>query len=204
MGWVIARFSLPPFLVTLAGMFLARGLGFVVSVESISLNDGFFVKASGLPWVLPGLFIGALVVGGSVLAGRPLGRNVYAVGGNESSAQLMGLPVAHTKVVVYAISAFCATLAGIAFALYTSAGNASAGVGLELDAISAVVIGGTLLTGGVGSVVGTFLGVLLLGVIQTAISFDGTLSSWWTKIVSGVLLMVFILLQRLFQGRTAE
>jgi len=202
MGWVIARFSLPPFLVTLAGMFLARGLGFVVSVESISLTNPFFIQASGLPWALPALFVTILTIGGLVLAMRPLGRNIYAIGGNEASSLLMGLPVRRTKISVYAISGFCAALAGIGFSLYTSAGNASAATGLELDAIASVVIGGTLLSGGVGSVVGTFFGVLLLGVIQTAISFEGTLSSWWTKIVTGVLLMGFILLQRLFQGRS--
>ena len=124
------------------------------------------------------------------------GRTVYAIGGSESSAMLMGLRVAFTKVGVYAISGFCAALGGLLFALYTLSGYSLHAVGMELDAIAAVVIGGTLLTGGRGYVVGSLLGVLVLGTIQTYISFDGTLSSWWTKIVIGVLLLVFVVIQR--------
>jgi simple sugar transport system permease protein len=101
---------------------------------------------------------------------------------------------------VYALSGFCSALAGVVYTLGLS-GNPSAAVGLELDAIAAVVIGGTLLTGGVGYVAGTLLGVLILGIIQTAITFQGSLSSWWTKIAIGLLLLIFILLQRFVQTR---
>ena len=99
------------------------------------------------------------------------------------------------------LSGFCASLAGIVYTLYTYSGNPTAGTMLELDAIAAVVIGGTLLTGGVGTVLGTLLGVLVFGIIQTAIVFEGTLSSWWTRITIGLLLMAFILLQRFFQRK---
>ena len=100
------------------------------------------------------------------------------------------------------ISGFCASLAGLLFSLYILSGNSLHAIGMELDAIAAVVIGGTLLTGGVGYVAGTLFGVLMLGIIQTLIAFDGTLSSWWTRIVVGLLLLVFCLLQRVLTRRS--
>merc|ERR1712192_154641 len=109
----------------------------------------------------------------------------------------MGVPLRRTMVQLYAFSGFMAGLSGLAYTLYTSAGYSLAAVGLELDAIAAVVVGGTLLTGGSGLVLGTLFGVLIQGLIQTYIVFDGTLSSWWTKIVVGLLLFAFIVLQRL-------
>jgi simple sugar transport system permease protein len=124
------------------------------------------------------------------------GRNTYAIGGNEQSAILMGLPVGKTKVLIYTLNGTLCALAGIVYSLYTLSGYPLACVGLELDVIAAVVIGGTLLTGGAGYVEGTLIGVLILGLIQTFITFQGTLSSWWTMIVIGVLLFIFILLQR--------
>jgi ribose/xylose/arabinose/galactoside ABC-type transport system permease subunit len=131
----------------------------------------------------------------------PFGRAVYAIGGSEHSAMLMGLPVRRTLIGVYTLSGFCSALAGVIFTFYMLSGYGLHAVGLELDAIAAVVIGGTLLTGGVGYVAGTLFGVLMLGIIQTLISFDGTLSSWWTRIVVGALLFVFCLLQRFFTSR---
>jgi simple sugar transport system permease protein len=138
-----------------------------------------------------------IVIGAYVLQYTRLGRNVYATGGSEQSALLMGLPVARTKIAVYTISGFCSALGGVLISFYMLSGNPLHAVGMELDAIAAVVIGGTLLTGGSGYLVGTVLGVLILGLIQTIISFEGTLSPWWTRIVIGLLLFAFILLQRL-------
>jgi simple sugar transport system permease protein len=129
------------------------------------------------------------------------GRAVYAIGGNEQSALMMGLPVARTKVLVYAFSGFCASLGGVLFAFYMLSGYALHAQGAELDAIAAVVIGGTLLAGGYGYVAGALSGVLVLGAIQTLIAFDGTLSSWWTKIVIGALLFAFCLVQRVLGAR---
>ena len=126
------------------------------------------------------------------------------MGGNEHSAVLMGLPVRRTLVGVYTLSGFCSALAGVVFTFYMLSGYGLHAVGMELDAIAAVVIGGTLLTGGVGYIAGTLFGVLMLGIIQTLISFDGTLSSWWTRIVVGVLLFVFCLLQRLLTHRASK
>ena len=126
----------------------------------------------------------------------PFGRNVYALGGSESSARLMGVPIGRTKLIVYGLSGFCAALAGVVSTVFTGSGNPTLGVGFELDVIAAVVVGGTLLTGGLGSQVGTLAGVLIFGTIQTALVFDGRLNSWWLRIAIGGLLLVFILLQR--------
>jgi simple sugar transport system permease protein len=158
-------------------------------------------------WGDASLSIGALIALLVLAAGifiahyTQFGRTVYAIGGNEQSAVLMGLPVRSTTVGVYALSGFCSALAGVVFTFYMLSGYGLHAVGLELDAIAAVVIGGTLLAGGVGYVFGTLFGVLMLGIIQTLIMFDGTLSSWWTKIAIGALLFAFCLLQRMFEAR---
>ncbi|MEV7213305.1 galactofuranose ABC transporter, permease protein YjfF [Kitasatospora cineracea] len=210
MGWVIHTFEIQPFIVTLAGMFLARGLCYTISVESISITDPAYttmaqtrIPLPGGTFLSPSALIAALVVVAAfvVLHHTRFGRNVYALGGSEQSALLMGLPVARTKVTVYAVSGFCSALGGVLLTFYMLSGYGLHAVGLELDAIAAVVIGGTLLTGGSGYLVGTVLGVAVLGLIQTIISFQGTLSSWWTRIVIGALLFVFIVLQRLVTAR---
>ncbi len=181
MGAVIHYFELQPFIVTLAGMFLARGLCYTISVESISITDGFFTAMAQTPVQLPGgmhvsvsvvIALVVLAVAVYVLHFTRLGRTVYAIGGSEQSAMLMGLPVPRTKIAVYAISGLCSSLGGVLLAFYTLSGNALHAVGMELDAIAAVVIGGTILTGGSGYVLGTVLGVLVLGIIQTLITFD--------------------------------
>jgi ribose/xylose/arabinose/galactoside ABC-type transport system permease subunit len=210
MGFLIERFRLQPFIVTLAGMFLARGLCYLISIDSISMTNEFYSEVSQmrLPvWGDASISIGAvialvvLVVAVFLAHCTPFGRNVYAVGGSEHSAMLMGLPVRSTLIGVYTLSGFCSALAGVVFTFYMLSGYGLHAVGMELDAIAAVVIGGTLLTGGSGYMVGTLFGVLMLGIIQTLISFDGSLSSWWTRIVVGALLFLFCLLQRLFTAR---
>ncbi|GLW20851.1 sugar ABC transporter permease YjfF [Microbispora triticiradicis] len=210
MGAIIHYFEIQPFIVTLAGMFLARGLCYTISTDSIPIENSTFtaiaqtrVDLGGDMWVSPSVLIALVVVlaAAYVLHYTRLGRNVYATGGSEQSALLMGLPVARTKIAVYTVSGFCSALGGLLFAFYSLSGYGLSAVGMELDAIAAVVIGGTLLTGGSGYLLGTVLGVLVLGLIQTIISFEGTLSSWWTKIFIGLLLFAFILLQRLITAR---
>jgi simple sugar transport system permease protein len=142
-----------------------------------------------------------VLVAAYVLAFTRFGRNTYAVGGSAQSALLMGLPVASTRIAVYTVSGFCSALGGVLLSFYTLSGYGLHAVGMELDAIAAVVIGGTLLTGGSGYLLGTVFGVLVLGMIQTIVTFQGTLSSWWTRIVIGVLLFAFILLQRAVVAR---
>ena len=210
-GWLIHAFRLQAFIVTLAGLFLARGLCFLISVDSITIDAPLFVQLSQTQWALPGLdawlspaaVFALLLLGAAVLVAQrsTFGRTVYAIGGNEASALMMGLAVARTKVAVYSLSGFCAALGGLLFALYMLSGYGQHGQGAELDAIAAVVIGGTLLSGGQGFVAGALTGVLLLGLIQTLIAFDGTLSSWWTRIVIGALLFLFCLVQRLLARR---
>lgn len=207
MGLVIQYFQVQPFITTLAGMFLARGLCYLISIDSITIENAFYTDLAAFRIPLPfETSITVNVVAALVVLAVAIylahftrfGRTVYAIGGNEQSALLMGLPVARTKVLVYTLNGFCSALAGVVFTFYMLSGYGLHAQGMELDAIAAVVIGGTLLTGGSGYVVGTLFGVLIYGTIQTIISFQGDLSSWWTKIVIGLLLLAFCLLQQAF------
>ena len=212
-GWVqgglIQRYELPAFLVTLGGMFFARGMSFVVNMQSVGISHHFYSAVQDLSIPLSGKAslsaVGMILLAMFILAFfvahyTAFGRNIYALGGNAESSRLMGLPVSRTRPAVYAVSGFCAALAGVVATIYTGSGNPAMGVGLELDAIAAVVIGGTLLSGGVGFVAGTLLGVMIFGTIQSALIFDGRLNSWWLRIAVGTLLLVFILLQRFLTG----
>lgn len=209
-GLMVHYFKVQPFIATLAAMFLARGLCYVISQNSISISDPSFIAlavgriplGSGLSitWSVV-IALVVIVIAVWVLHCTRFGRTVYGIGGGEHSAELMGLPVARTKVLVYAVSGLCSGLAGILFSFYTLSGYPLTAIGTELDAIAAVVIGGTLLLGGYGFVLGSVLGVLVLGIIQTIITFEGTLSSWWTKIFIGGLLLAFIALQRVLTAR---
>ncbi|WP_327209726.1 galactofuranose ABC transporter, permease protein YjfF [Rhizobium leguminosarum] len=205
MGAIIHYLEMPAFIVTLAGMFLARGMAFVLSIDSIPIDHEYYSTLTSLYYRLPGggrlTLIGGIMllvfaVGIFIAQRTRFGTNVYALGGGTQTARLMGVPVGRTTIQIYALSGFLAGLSGIVFSLYTSAGYSLAAVGVELDAIAAVVIGGTLLTGGAGFVAGTLIGILIQGLIQTYITFDGTLSSWWTKILIGLLLFAFILMQK--------
>ncbi len=210
MGGIIHYLKIPAFIVTLAGMFLARGASFVLSEASVPITHPFYAEVSSVYYRFPDngrltvvafIFIVVMIAGMIVAHYTRFGRNVYAMGGDPNSALLLGVPVARTTIIVYMLSSVLATLAGIVYSLYTRSGYPRAAVGLELDAIAAVVVGGTLLTGGVGFVAGTFVGVMIQGVIQTYINFDGTLNSWWTKIVIGLLLLLFIGLQKILTSR---
>ncbi len=209
-GLMIHVFGGQPFIASLAAMFLARGLCYIISNTSITIDNDFFVAMAstriplgGRLSITPSVIIAIIVVIAAVwvLQYTRFGRTTYAIGGGEQSGMLMGLPVARTKVLVYVISGFCSGLAGVLFAFYTLSGYSLTAIGTELDAIASVVIGGTLLAGGYGFVLGSVLGVLVLGLIQTIISFEGTLSSWWTKIFIGTLLLVFIILQKVLTSR---
>lgn len=205
MGTLIQKFKLQPFIVTLAGMFLARGLCYVISIDSIIITDPFYkfmsqyrIPIGSIAFISPSVLIALVVLIIAVIIAHftKFGRTVYAIGGNEDSAILMGLPVARTKIMVYTLNGFCSALAGVIFSFYMLSGYGLHTMGLELDAIASAVIGGTLLTGGVGYMIGTVFGVIIQGTIQTLIMFQGTLSSWWTKIAVALLLCVFIVLQR--------
>ncbi|MFF1613519.1 sugar ABC transporter permease YjfF, partial [Amycolatopsis sp. NPDC058278] len=211
MGALIHFFEIQPFIATLIGMFFARGLCYSFTTEAYSIDNATIATLAQTQIPLGGelhisisVVVAVLVVAAAayVLAFTRFGRTVYSIGGNAQSAMLMGLKTGRTKIAVYTISGVCSALGGLLLVLYKSSGDPLNGVGLELTAIAAVVIGGTILTGGSGYVLGTVLGIMVLGIIQTLITFDGTLNSWWTSIITGALLFVFIVLQRLVTRRT--
>jgi ribose/xylose/arabinose/galactoside ABC-type transport system permease subunit len=205
MGAVIHYFEMPAFIVTLAGMFLARGAAFLMSTESIPIKAPLYTDIGAYTIYLPGggrlpliamIMLAVFAIGIVLLHFTRFGTNVYALGGSRASTALMGVRVAPTIIRVYILSSVLAGLSGIVFSFYTAAGYALSAVGVELDTIAAVVIGGTLLTGGSGFMFGTLMGLMIQGLIQTYITFDGNLSSWWTKIVTGLLLFAFITFQQ--------
>lgn len=220
-GWLISYLNIQPFIVTLAGMFFARGLTAVISLEMITITNqtflsiaqnkihlpfGGYVNKKGVtiyPYIYPTVILAILIVVLTyfMLKYTKFGRSIYAVGGKEQSALLMGLDVKRTKLYVYIINGFLATLGGIAFCLNTTGAFVELARGFEMDAIAATVIGGTPLTGGVGNVYGTLFGVLIKATIETFVSFQGNLSSWWSKIIISALLAFFIVLQSLLVRR---
>ncbi|MEU6403342.1 ABC transporter permease [Streptomyces sp. NPDC046985] len=202
-GLLIARARLAPFIVTLAAMLGARGLMLALTDEGADtylIGKGSFLASLGQDstlgvgnpvWLTAVLFAAAALV----LRRARFGQHVYAVGGNEDAAALMGVPVARTKILVYTVSGLCAGLAGALNAAWLASGVTILGTGMELDAISAVVIGGTLLTGGLGYVSGSLVGVLLLKVIQNVINQIGSLDSAYQQVVSGAFLAVVVIAQ---------
>jgi len=214
-GVLIQYFNVQPFIATLAMMFLARGLAAILSTTPQRLEDDSPIRALSTEWkVYDGPKINDLVTTPNVLIAcvvvivaffllhrTRFGRTVYAIGGSEQSALLMGLPVVRTKLMIYVISG---TLAGLAAVVYTSklgiAQNIT-GVGWELDAIAAVIIGGTLLTGGAGFVLGSVIGALVLGLMNVLITRDGGIPPEATTIITGAILLAFVLLQRVVVSR---
>ena len=218
-GWLISYLGLQPFIVSLAGLFFCRGLTAMISANQIAITNnatflGFATKDINLiigstvnkhgvrmyPFIHPSVII-ALVTMAIIwymLKYTRFGRNLFAIGGNESSALLMGINVKKTKFFAYVLEGFLAALAGFVFCLNTTSGFVEQARGFEMEAIASAVIGGTMLTGGVGTVVGTFFGVLIKATIETFIRCNGTLSSWWNKIVLSAILCFFIVLQSVF------
>jgi len=202
-GLLIARVRLAPFIVTLAAMLGARGILLAITDEGSKTylvdKDSFFATLGqgsllgiGVPvWITAALF----VLGAVVLRRTRFGQYVYAVGGNEDAGALMGAPVARTKISVYTLSGVCAGLAGALNAAWLVSGVTILGSGMELEAISAVVIGGTLLSGGFGFISGSLVGVLLLKVIQNVINQIGSLDSAYQQVVSGAFLAVVVVAQ---------
>jgi len=212
MGMIIYFFKIPPFIVTLSGMFLARGMAYVLTTDSIRITHPFYLRVAKLVYIFPdkgrftfasGALLATFALGIIIAHFTRFGRDVYALGGNPTSAHLLGVPVRRTTIGVYALSSFLATIGGIVLSLSKRSGDATIAIGVELDVIAAVVIGGTLLTGGVGYVVGTFFGVMMPGVIRTYLTLDGSLSPWWIKIAIGGMLFAFIVMQKLLSSRQA-
>jgi galactofuranose transport system permease protein len=208
-GVLVHYFSVQPFIASLVGMMAARGLAFVVSLRSIKVEDpGILWLQSerfklGEWYITPTGIIALVVViaGVLILQYTRFGRTIYAIGGNEQSARLMGLPVVRTKILAYVISGICGGIAGLVLVAYQGAGYPLNGAGAELDAIAAVVIGGTLLTGGSGYILGSMIGVFVYGTIAIFINFLGAEQSW-KRIIVGALLLVFVVVQRLIVARS--
>jgi galactofuranose transport system permease protein len=219
MGLLITYLKVQPFIATLAGMWFARGMCYIISDSEVRIYDPLYKLLAGTKILIPGLAdpvtkkgdyftilvglsIAVLAVGIYLAHYTKFGRTVYSIGGNnganEVSARLMGLPVNRTKVLVYTLNGVCSALAGIAYSIYVGSGHGThASNGYEMTVIAAVVIGGTMLTGGEGYVFGSLFGVLTTALIQTLIQFNGRLSSWWTSIAIGLLTLFFIGVQSL-------
>ena len=220
-GFCIAYLEIQPFIVTMAGLFFARGMTAVISTQQVSVpfeswfgqlsqikceipfGIGAYLNKKGVlvtPYVRITVVIALIVALVTFLMLRytKFGRSLYAVGGNQQSAALMGLNVKKTRMLSHVLCSFYATLGGLCFCLNTMCGTPTQATGLEMDAISSAVIGGTLLTGGVGNVVGTLFGVLINGTISSLVKFNGKLVASWANIITAVLLCFFILLQAIF------
>lgn len=216
-GYLVAYLNIQPFIVTLAGMFFGRGMTAVVSTDMISIKNEMFLKWAkcqiDLPfgsvnkrgiyqpaYIYPTVIIALVAVAAItiMLKYTKFGRKLYAIGGNQQSALMMGLDVKRTKLQAYILDGLLAGLGGFLFCLNSCAGFVEQAKGMEMDAIAAAVIGGTLLSGGVGTVIGTLFGVLIKGTITSLITTQGTLSSWWVRIALSVLLCFFIVLQSVF------
>ncbi len=212
LGCIIHFLKVQPFIVTLMGLFFARGMAYIITLEALPIENATYRYLALTKVFIP--FLGKAYLYIPSLIGPVLllvviylsfftsfGRTVYAIGNNEQSARLMGLPVGRTKIIVYSFGGFCSALAGIVWSISLLSGYGGYAPGMELDAIASVVIGGTLLTGGVGNVIGTLFGVLINGTIVSILQFNGTLSSWWTRIGVGLLTLIFIGIQSLFYMR---
>ena len=204
-GWVIDALQLPAFIVTLCAMFALRAAAFLILDRSAAIDHSFFSWASHAEIPLGAgatlsfhtdLALFALAAALVLARLTPFGANILALGGSERAARSMGVPIARTRILTYALAGLCSSLAGSAFTLYKQSGDPTSAVGLELIAIAAVVIGGTSLSGGTGSILGTLVGVLIIAVIRTIIDFQGNLNAAWTSIATGGLLLVFVCLQR--------
>ncbi|RPI89130.1 MAG: hypothetical protein EHM40_01305 [Chloroflexi bacterium] len=228
MGSFITYLKVQPFIATLAGLWFARGMCFFISDDAIAIDNWAWRLLGQTRILIPGLaelawwqgtnppFITISVVVAFLVFIVAIymahytrfGRTIYAIGGyngaNEQSARLMGLPVDRTKVLIYTFNGFCSALAGITLSLFVMSGHGFYAQGWELEVIAAVVIGGTMLTGGEGYVFGTLFGVLVLGITQVLIQFNGELSSWWSRIVTGGLTFIFIGIQSILLARKAR
>jgi ribose transport system permease protein len=209
-GVVIAKARIQPFITTLAMMIAARGLALAAtgeqSVRVDRLSEGFTWLGRGhlgpVPVPVVVLFLG-FGLGWLVLGHTRFGRHVYALGDNEEAARLMGLNVSSVTIGVYTVSGALAGLAGVMLASRLGAGQPVAGTGWELDAIAAVVVGGTLLTGGQGGAGATLVGVLLLGVLFNLFNLEGTISPWWQWVLRGLFLLVVVVVQSRLSRRRA-
>ncbi len=214
-GFLVAYLDIQPFIVTLAGMFFARGMTTIVNTKPFNVENEAFKALKMTRVIMPGMgsvnkkgvYIDAYIEIGVIVAilvvivmfcllrWTKLGRSFYAVGGNMQSALMLGINVKRTKFISHILCGLLAGIGGFVYFLHVGSGSASHASGAEMDAIASSIIGGTMLTGGVGNIVGTFFGVLSLSTIQNIVSSAGLDEAWWTGITRAVMLCLFLVVQ---------
>ena len=214
-GWLVAYLDIQPFIVTLAGMFFARGMTTIVNTNPFNVANEEFVALKNTRVIIPGMgsvnklgkYVNAYVEIGVIVAilvviilfcvleWTKLGRNFYAVGGNSQSALMLGINVKRTRFIAHLLCGILAGIGGFVYFLHVGSGSASHASGAEMNAIASSIIGGTMLTGGVGNIIGTFFGVLSLSTIQNIVSSAGLDEAWWTAITVAAMLCLFLVIQ---------
>ena len=220
-GFLVAYLDIQPFIVSLAGMFFARGMTTIVNTNPFNVSNEQFVAAKNTRVIIPGLgtmnklgkYVDAYVEIGVVVAliivvlffclfrWTKLGRSFYAVGGNQQSALMLGINVKRTKFISHLLCSLMAGIGGFVYFLHVGSGSASHATGMEMNAIASSIIGGTMLTGGVGNIIGTFFGVLSLSTIQNIVSSVGLDQAWWTGITIAAMLCLFLVVQSVVIAR---
>lgn len=220
-GYLVAYLGIQPFIVTLAGMFFARGFTTIVHTNPFNVVNEAFVKVKGTRIIIPGMgsvtkkgtYVDAYIEIGVVVAlvlvvllfcllrWSKLGRAFYAVGGNNQSALMLGINVRRTKFISHLLCGLLAGIGGFVFFLHAGSGSPSHASGMEMNAIASSIIGGTMLTGGVGNIIGTFFGVLSLATIQNIVASAGLDEAWWTGITIAAMLCIFLVLQSVIMAR---
>ena len=220
-GFLVTYLDIQPFIVTLAGMFFARGMTTIVHIDPFNVQNKAFVALKDTRVIVPGMgsvnrigkYVDAYVEIGVIVAllivvlmfvmlrWSKLGRAFYAVGGNKQSALMLGINVKRTRFLAQLFSGVLAGIAGYVYFLHVGSGSASHATGMEMNAIASSIIGGTLLTGGVGNIIGTFFGVLSLSTIQNIVSSAGLDQAWWTGITIAAMLCLFLVIQSIVMAR---
>lgn len=220
-GFLVAYLDIQPFIVTLAGMFFARGMTTIVHTAPFNVENETFVKLKDTRVVVPGFgsvnklgnYVNAYVEIGVIVAilvviilfvtlrWTKLGRSFYAVGGNSQSALMLGINVKRTKFISHLICGLLAGIAGFVYFMHVGSGSASHAMGMEMNAIASSIIGGTMLTGGVGNIIGTLFGVLSLATIQNIVSSAGLDQAWWTGITIAAMLCLFLVIQSVVMAK---
>lgn len=223
-GYLVAYLDIQPFIVSLAGMFFARGMTTIVHTNPFNVENKAFVALKDTRVVVPGMgtvnrigkYVDAYVEIGVVVAVllvillffvlryTKLGRGFYAVGGNRQSALMLGINVKRTRFLAHLICGLLAGIGGYVYFLHVGSGAASHATGMEMNAIASSIIGGTLLTGGVGNIIGTFFGVMSLSTIQNIVSSAGLDQAWWTGITVAAMLCLFLVIQSVIMARKSR
>ena len=223
-GYLVAYLDIQPFIVSLAGMFFARGMTTIVHTNPFNVENEAFVALKDTRVVVPGMgtvnrigkYVDAYVEIGVIVAilivillffvlrYTKLGRSFYAVGGNRQSALMLGINVKRTRFLAHLICGLLAGIGGYVYFLHVGSGAASHATGMEMNAIASSIIGGTLLTGGVGNIIGTFFGVMSLSTIQNIVSSAGLDLAWWTGITVAAMLCLFLVIQSVIMARKSR